>query len=189
MGWFSKKEEKEEKVPSLPELPKLPELPAAKNNSEKLPQLPSLPNNSFGQKFSQNTIKEAVAGEREVNKNMADDFIPQRMPEPPAMKPEIDFPFKEDVERKTKEIPEGFEEAAKKVKSAEPVFIRIDKFEDSLANFERIKEQVSEIEMVLSDIRKTKEEEENELDAWERELKNVRAQIEKIGQNIFSKVK
>ena len=66
MGWFKKKEEKE--VPSLPELPRLPELPSIREegfDDFKIHQLPSFPTNALGKKFSQDTIKEAVAGEKE----------------------------------------------------------------------------------------------------------------------------
>ena len=64
MGWFSKNEKSEDKVPELPELPKLPALPE-REESEPLHQLPSFPDSSLGSKFSQNAIKDAVAGRKE----------------------------------------------------------------------------------------------------------------------------
>src|SRR3989338_7379344 len=92
MGWFSKKEAsipQKEVVPSLPKLPELPELPDLEDDLEEpIHQLPAYPTTSFGQKFSQNTIKEAVAGapktqsydrfprEKEVERVFeADDFV------------------------------------------------------------------------------------------------------------------
>ncbi|MEK6842250.1 MAG: hypothetical protein AABX84_00380, partial [Nanoarchaeota archaeon] len=68
MGWFGKKEEKRESM-SLPELPKIPELPHLGKSRDfdriTLPSLPSYPNSSFGKKFSQNAIKDAISGEEE----------------------------------------------------------------------------------------------------------------------------
>ena len=48
----------------MPELPKLPELPGIDDNKN-LPQLPSFPRSLFGEKFSQDSIKNAIAGEKE----------------------------------------------------------------------------------------------------------------------------
>src|SRR4030042_5039505 len=79
MGFFKKKVEKKEEIPELPELPKLPELPefpeTKENSEERIPQLPSFPNGSLGNKFSQNTIKEAITGRKEVEEVKADEFV------------------------------------------------------------------------------------------------------------------
>lgn len=180
MGLFKKKETKEKEfVPQLPDLPKLPELPGIENGKSSGPinQLPSFPLNSLGNKFSQNTIKEAVTGGKDGDEVWdADDFATERMQM--MQKPLI----------RTKEVPEGFEEAASRVKKAEPVFIRLDKFEESLHLFEKIKTQVSEIENMLSNIKQTKENEEKELEHWENEMQQIKSQIEKVDKDIFSKI-
>jgi hypothetical protein len=181
MGWFNKnkKEDKKEEIQKLPELPKLPELSSINEkikNSQEIHQLPSFPNNSFGEKFSQNSIKNAVTGEKE----------------------ERDILEEEDFEKETskgylkksliKEIPEEFENAAKIVKKNEPVFIRIDKFEESLHTFEKTKKQIYEIEKMLKDIKKIKDDEEKELEFWENEIISIKKQIEKVDRDIFSRV-
>ena len=93
--------------------------------------------------------------------------------------------FEEDLKRP---IPGGFNEVARRVKSVEPIFIRIDKFEESLRSFERAKEQVKDIEKMLGDVKKLKEEEEKELSMWEKEVQKTKQEIEKIDQDIFSKI-
>ncbi len=194
MGWFNKKEEKE--VPSLPELPKLPELPSIEENSSdnfKIHQLPSFPTNSLGEKFSQNIIKEAVAGGKKGEEvPEADDFAEDRqmMQRPLKKLPVPEFSHLEKIkgipfERRTDEISEDFETSTKK---AEPVFIRIDKFEESLKIFEKAKDKISEIEKMLKDIRNVKENEERELESWENEIEMIKKQIEKVDKNIFSKI-
>ncbi len=71
---------------------------------------------------------------------------------------------------------------------AEPIFIRIDTFEESLKIFESTKNRIFEIEKMLRDIKRLKEEEEKELEMWEQEIQNLKQQIEKVDQDIFSKV-
>jgi hypothetical protein len=187
MGWFNKKDKKDEKknIPSLPELPKLPELPQDKiKNLEPLHQLPSFPNDSLGERFSQNTIKEAINGKKEDKSAFEIDDIEE---------PEEEM-FQGHSKKITEEIPSlekiprEFKEAAKKVKEAEPIFIRIDKFEESLQIFKKIKKQISEIEKMLTDIKQIKEEEEKELETWEENIKIAKNQIEKIDKDIFSKI-
>jgi len=172
MGWFKK--EKEEEVPSLPELPKLPEL-----SKEDIPRLPSFPNNSFGEKFSQNSIKEAVRGEKEETGGEVDEFEEERkIPEPP----------KPILTRELSERDEIFERKNRRVKEAEPLFVRIDRFEECSRIFEKIREKMMSIEKMLKDTKKIKEEEEKELSSWENKIKTIKEEIEKVDKEIFSKI-
>ena len=192
MGWF-KKAQSQGSEGKLPDLPKLPELPKASiqenppNTKTDLPKLPSFPDDSLGNKFSQDTIKEAVTGKKEDWEVPADEVATERemqmMPEPPR-------------EIKTRELPSeiGIDQRMSqnlrnsRTKEAEPIFIRIDKFEESLKNFENVKKQLGEIEKILRDVKRVKEEEEKELQAWETDVQNVKSEIEKIDQDVFSKV-
>ncbi len=191
MGLFKKRVKKEkkkiekkpehEKLPELPELPELPDFEEPKKR-EPLPRLPSFPNDSFGKKFSQNTIKQAVTGEKEEREvPEADEFVSreeQMMHHP--LEREIRKPL-------TKPVP-IFKEATKRVREIEPIFIRMDKFEESLHAFEKAKQQMAEIEKMLRNIKELKEEEEEELSMWEKDIQMTKQQIEKIDQDIFSKV-
>jgi hypothetical protein len=134
MGWFNKKED-EEKIPQLPELPKLPEFPSAREESDdnQIHKLPSFPNSQLGQKFSQNTIKEAVTGKEEVeDAHDADDFEHDKTQPTPGhqdinYRREITFPFKQDVEKRILE-PQRFGNITTKAEKKETIFIRLDKF-------------------------------------------------------------
>lgn len=181
MGLFKKDKSSEKEVPTLPKLPELSSFPETKERelySQSTNQLPRFPNNSFGEKFSQNTIKEAVAGGKEGEEGFdADDFAEeemQMMPKPQKMK------YRE-------EMSEGYQETPR-TKKAEPVFIRLDKFEESMQLFEKAKNQISEIEMMLNSIKKLKEQEEKELEFWEKEMQSIKMQIEKVDKDIFSKI-
>lgn len=197
-------------VPSLPELPRLPELPSieyedSSNNLERfqLPQLPSFPNNSLGDKFSQNTIKEAVTGKKEGEGAVADEFELPELEEPqmtqrpfttPRTKTLEDYEDEDDEtpipsttmrSYEPRRIPDNYNKLTKK---AEPIFIRLDKFEESLEIFEKAKEQVSDIEETLRHIKHLKEKEEDELSLWEKEIQNIKNEIEKVDRDVFSKV-
>lgn len=184
MGLFKKKKEVGEEIPKLPELPSLPEIPGAGKKLEykrEISQLPRYPNSSFGDKFSQNTIKEAVSGGKEGDEDSyANEFDPEKM-EMRMMQEPLKRPL-------TREIPLGFKEAAESVRSNEPVFIRIDKFEESLKVFGDTKKQLAEIEKLLAHTKNIKEQEEKELQDWENDLRNIKARIEKVDRDLFSKL-
>ncbi|MAG78956.1 hypothetical protein CMI40_01120 [Candidatus Pacearchaeota archaeon] len=178
MGWFDKKE-KEKGIPSLPKLPKLPELPRIDDeidySDKPIHQLPSFPNSSFGEKFSQEAIKDAIAGEKESEEVFdPNEFAQDRMQM-------MEKPL-------TREIPEGFKDVTKKVRKIEPVFIRLDKFEESLQIFDETKSKILEIEKILRDIKEIKDDEERELSSWENEIQLIKKQIEKVDKEIFSRI-
>ncbi len=171
MGLFNRKGE--QKKSSLSDLPKLPSINDMDDN---IPQLPSLPSSSFGEKFSQNAIKDAVSGSSwEKSGDMEDadesEFETRMMHEPPRHSL---------VQEEHKRRMEG--------KRIEPVFVRIDKFEESMDIFEKAEKKIGEMEELFRDIRKLKEEEERELDSWETKIQSVKKQIEKIDKEIFSKI-
>ncbi len=213
MGFFSKKEKGDEKkdvVPSLPELPRLPSFPDGDNSEGELPQLPSFPKNDLGEKFSQDTIKKAVNGKREEEKEISEDEFEDQMnqesPEEESVygipgkisRKEVSEEFEEVGKRISgyaspgrkmdREIPAGFEEAGKKIMDSEPVFVRIDKFEESRKIFEKTKEQIMDIEKALGKIKSIKQEEDQELESWQQEILSIKDKIGKIEKDIFSKV-
>lgn len=209
MEWFSKKDKgvnksgmpikenipkKEEygKLPELPNLPELPELPDIDESEEDIStrnihQLPSFPTSPIGERFSRNTIKEAIGGQRrsegvqntdefdsEEKRTMHGLLGKKLTRELPFFKPEITTRKVEGTSRMTRKD--------------EPIFVRLDKFEESLNSFEKIKEQILEIEKTLVDIRKIKEGEEEELEFWENEIQKIKGKIDKIDNDIFSKI-
>jgi hypothetical protein len=248
MGLFSKKEKKEEvkrSPQSIPELPKLPELPPMHELSHE--------DNTLGNKFSQNTIKEAVAGkkeEREVfgaedfpeehrgimqkplkrsfsqeyenyqdrptggpikksftqsydengvmqQKSFSQEEEEEEQIEEPEVEEEIKaLPLpplppirsKEIKPEKTREVSQEFAVKNYMTRKAEPVFIRIDKFEESMKIFQDIRSQISEIERLIKDTKEIKSKEEQEIASWETEIQSVKNQVEKIDKEIFSRI-
>lgn len=204
MGLFGKKDKKEEikknasNVPELPELPKLPELPPMNEFSyeeEHLPQLPTFPNSTLGNKFSQNTIKEAISGKKEDEEDTGADELPEEemgMMHRPLQKPveEDNEEYEESIvtKPKSKELPANYALRSYITKKAEPVFIRIDKFEESMKTFQNIKSEISEIEDLIKKTKEIKSKEEEELASWETEIQAIKNQVEKVDQEIFSRI-
>src|SRR3989339_241874 len=158
MSWFDKKEENQN-----PEIPMLPEFP-------KLPELPRL--SEIQEEGEEEEIEDSPKQIHQLpsfpHNSLGDKFSQNTI--------------------KIQEIPSEFKEASMKVKRTEPVFIRLDKFEESLGIFERIKEKIMDIEKMLKETQDIKDKEEKELKSWEEELKSIKNQIEKVNQDIFSKI-
>ncbi len=178
MGFFSKKSEKKEV--SLPKLPELPSLPSTFPDMNKeglnpeIHELPSFPNSGMGNKFSQETIKNAISGKDEEEK----ETIP---------KPEFNIPKKEPFEERI--INETSTKKIEEIKSEKgPVFIRIDKFEDAMNIFKETKKKIEEIEKLLGETKELKKKEEEELVGWENQIQEMKHRIEKVDKDIFSKV-
>jgi len=184
MRWFGKNEKDKlggSSLATLPELPKLPKLPQINSEDMELPdepisKLPSYAPSSFGEKFSQNAIKEAVTGkigDEEVfdADESFDETEKKMMPEP--------------LKDLTKSLHRNLKT---EIKTIEPVFVRIDKFEEGLKIFEKTKAKISEIEKLLEEMKKINEKEEKELQSWEKEIQIMKRNFEKINQDIFSKI-
>lgn len=182
MGWFGKDkkvvEEKKDipELPKLPPLPKLPDFPKLELPNNSLPKLPTFPLNSFGEKRGEGVFDEAKFEKQEnkfsINQKPLDKF------------PKEDFQKKKFPAEKIKEPPREIPH----VKESGPVFIRLDKFEESLKMFEKAKEKIAEIEKILNRTKRTKEEEEKELESWENEINVIKEKLDNIDKNIFSKL-
>lgn len=183
MGLFgkNKKEEKKKDVtPQLPALPKLPEFPTLDEELMQIHRLPSFPSSYLGTKLSQNTIKDAVTGEESYYSDEdANDFTDEenmRMQEP------LKRPLTEEMG--DRRFPSRFSSGM----TQEPVFIRIDKFEEARGVFNETRRKISEIEATLEEMKGIKEKEDKELQSWESEVKSMKDKIEKVDRDIFSKV-
>lgn len=202
MGLFGKKEKKEFSMPEMPKLPELPRMSApqappleypqiSQDDSDEaytssIHQLPSFPTSEFGSKISQNTIKNAISGREENFPKLPEPEFTIST-EPMEKSPEIERRIipKDMPEMKQ---PEPITVGSKRVVSDEPVFIRIDKFEDSMKVFDKVKTKLSEIEHLLNETKEIKDKENTELNKWQEEIQKIKIQIEKVDQDIFSKI-
>jgi hypothetical protein len=203
-------------LPELPPL-QPPAYPASYEPLEKAiykpGRLPVLPPPSYPtsptEKFTRSMIKSAVETppEREEEEIKTQEIEGE---EAAAMLPQITIPPQKRLRTQEYEEPEyaaeaieEFEEApveeempmerplarqARIAKIKEPVYIRLDKFEDALHTFEEIKQRIDEIQYLLHDIRAVRAKEESELEQWESELQTMKSQIDKIDADVFSRI-
>ena len=197
MGFFgkNKKEVRKEASYSLPELPKLPDFPPFEKEEKIKYSLPIFPSSSLGTKFSRDTIKGAVSGDEDESfdeDEFDDEYEMSQIQMKKPMTREIeDQPlksFEKEFPKKhyEKNVKRTFESSAPAPQ--EPIFVRIDKFEDSLKIFSNTKKKLSEIEKTLDEMRKVREKEEAELREWENEIRLMKGHIEKVDRDVFSKI-
>ena len=72
--------------------------------------------------------------------------------------------------------------------SKEPLFIKIDKFQEAINRFSEIKEKIGEIDSSIRKIKEIKEREEQEIREWEAEIQQVKEKIANIDSSLFNKI-
>jgi hypothetical protein len=70
----------------------------------------------------------------------------------------------------------------------EPFFVRIDKFTQTKENFDNINMKVQEMEQIIKNLDRIKEEEEKELDLYKEEIEEMKKYLNEIDKEIFSKI-
>lgn len=92
--------------------------------------------------------------------------------------PQTTTPFEIAQERTEERISRG----------REPIFIKIDKFSEALSNFESIRKKIEEIDDLLKRTKEIRQKEQEEFDAWEKEIIEIKEKINIIDEKLFSKL-
>lgn len=181
MGLFTKKPKQEiSELPDLPPLPRLPELPELEPEREKaLPMLPSINTSRFPSAefppIRTPLTKEISSGEEEVtnskfNQELVNESSPRTLELPEQTIPRPRLPV------------------LKQIKQEQPVFVRIDKYQEAIRALSEIKAQLSQIESYLREVKSLKQKEETELSSWEQDLESIKSRLNNIDQSVFSKL-
>ncbi len=173
------KNEASEEFSSLPDFPDLPDLKSSLENSQSpIPKLPSLPASSIGDSFGIEAIKSSISGDARNTRG----FNERRAIELPRLPERLNrqTTFKQIARQKS------ITPSAPTIK--EPVFVKLDKFKMSYEKFQEIKTKASEIEEYLAKAKYIKDKEEQELRAWEEELKSIKIKISEIDSALFNRV-
>ena len=199
MSWFSKKEE-------VPKIPPAPEVDTFLKNypegKSELPELPSFPADKKHENLNAEMVKSAVSEfptpeDNEVNVEIPKDFnsegsgmgeglLPPKpslnaVPEPPkpvAPKPVVSAKPKLHEPVSSPKLPHH----------VEPIFVRIDKFQQAQKSFENIKEKVHDIEALLRKIKDVKVKEDQELSNWSNEVEALKLKLSEIDNDIFDQL-
>ena len=106
-------------------------------------------------------------------------------PVPPVANPPIP---QQTPEKRTLELSPAIQHQAPKTKQIEPVFVRIDKFQEAQKDFDKIQKDVQEIESTLRKVKDIKADEEAQLSAWTKDLEKIKSRLSEIDINIFNKL-
>ena len=74
------------------------------------------------------------------------------------------------------------------IRSSEPLFVRIDKFQDAKKNLEEIEKKLRDMEAILVKIGETNEREEKEVAGWKEDMRTIKSHLEEIDSNVFNKI-
>lgn len=194
MSWFNKKKEQTQRqeTPQLPELPELPELPKIQGafQTNPLSNLPSSkefePTESPPQlKFNFPLTKEISSGKEEVERGL------NEQNEASESNGFYERPIGIKSKPRALELePEPMQRLPKieREKTTNPVFVRIDKYQEAVHAFQEIKSQLNEIENYLREVRSLKQREESELANWESQIESIKARLSQIDQGVFGKL-
>ncbi len=183
MSWFRREKKEVGEYRKLSELPPLPdnfgESSRESFDEKELPPLPSFPSSVAGERMSREIVKQAVKPTYEEIDYMESDE------EGEAEYTSLLPPPGRSVERSI-EVP-AIITKSKEMKT-EPVFVRIDKYQEALINFQDIKKRILETEDLLKEINEIKTKEEKELQEWEEEIKSAKEKLDKIDESLFGKL-
>ena len=178
MQLFKKKKEDTGKLFELPELPGFHEMreikEALKPKEEAIPPLPALPNAPAYPVQAQQLQRPDIKKTQEIGSASAPltrEIMPMQAISRPSYPEEI-----------------SEEQAQRGPKQREPIFVKIDKFNDALNNFEAIKQKIAEIDSLLKKVKETRTKEQDEIDSWEREVEEIMSKVNNIDQKLFNKL-
>jgi chromosome segregation ATPase len=162
MGFFTKDKKEEKTIEVNQRASTLPELPEIKN----LPELPKLPELQNNESSETEEIKRGITGDfekRTIELNTGE------LKKYSQTKPVLSTPINSQP-------------------SKNPIYIKIDKFQEALKKFEEVKSKLGEIENTLENLKETKQKEEQEIAEWENEVKSIKEKVSTIDASIFSSI-
>ena len=77
---------------------------------------------------------------------------------------------------------------AGQINKSDPFFVRIDRFNEAKRNLVEIERKIKDMEHVLVKIGETKQKEDEEIESWKRDMKEIRNYLEDINEKVFSKL-
>ncbi len=163
MGLFSRKKIEDNRIlPSLPEFPKLP-------GESSLPFYDEQLHESKEQSLSNLPPKSDFA-----KSQATPDFFEKKVISPRFDK-ELDFD-----ELTPRRSPLTLEK-----KDEKPVFVKIDKYRESMKSLDSIKSKLEEADNLLKTLTKLRQDEERELEDWQNSLNEIRQKLLKIDKDLF----
>lgn len=70
----------------------------------------------------------------------------------------------------------------------DPFFVRIDKFNEAKRNLAEIEKKLREMENILVKVSETKQKEQQEIDSWKKDMKEIKNYLEEVNNSVFNKL-
>lgn len=132
---------------------------------------------------------------KDKKKSLSDFPVPEKrfpdFPKPDFEEEEEELPsykpsFSEDFgSLKELKKPIRVTEMLRPKETTKPFFIKIDKYEEAMANLNSIKVKIEEIESIINSLRQIKREEDSELEKWQNSLNSIKDKLIMIDQTLF----
>ncbi len=187
MGLFHKKEKVPE-IPPAPNLSGLPELP-----KEKASELPSLPK-GLGQKASNAMVKSAVNDldlphepEDGIQELPKDFKFEESVMKPPVVEMIPSLPKQEIKKIETKSFDSNESLPSTGRSSQDPIFVRIDKYQEAKKELQEINKGIKSVEAVLGKLNEIKSREDKEVGQISESLSSIKTRLTTIDSNVFKK--
>lgn len=183
---------KREDVPEIPMSPSLPDLPLTRKD---LPELPSFPTGNRNNNINQEIVKSAISdnlGEDEVKMKSPEEELGKiNLPTLPAIpilqKGRVSI-MDEDKPQNIPKLQTSRLSSLPKNDDADPIFVRIDKFQLAKKSIEQIRKKIDEMESVIEKLNEVKAKEEEEIKSWSSEISNLKMKLSEIDSNIFDQI-
>ena len=122
-----------------------------------------------------------------------------RLPELPKYEPEIKMPEIAQIKSAISEsrsmpseIPfrkplpiKIIEQPQKIVFEEKPLFVKIDKYKEAINKIDQIKAKLREAEIILDELTKIKDKEDNEFNSWRADINDIKQKLLDVDKNLF----
>lgn len=177
MGLFKRKKKK---INVSKELPKLPEFP-------KLDKKTSFPTYKGELKQIKKSIEDKVPIEDLGGLPKTQESIEKDYGQAPRM-PELDLPQrKPNIIRSEPTYRTGSisESGSTDLKTSKPIFVKLENYNLAKDHLIKIKEMSRDAERLLSELNRTRSEEDNELNKWKNEIEKIKISLLTIDKKLF----
>lgn len=169
--------------------PQLPAFQPLDEEKEEIHGLPSFPDSPMSKGFSQSIIKSAIEEESQT--------LPEWNVKSENQDTEKTMEMKEWTPTVSKSSAMMSEERIPKLPSIQQensifakdhkkhLFVKLEKFKESRESLSKIADKLGQMDELLKMIKDVKIKEEEELNAWEKDIENIKARISFINKEIF----
>lgn len=179
-----KRESEEFELPEPPLTPALPSNPEFKSYTQHIPELPepASTEKSIKEEMDVPATQSMPTNLQEFSKISMDEFDQQErvVPQTPTrvMPNQPQIPSAQEITQPSR----------KSFPVERPIFVKINKFRESVESLNEIKKKLKEASTILQKLKEIRAKEDEELASWEKDLEEMKTKIDSIDKKLFSKI-